>query len=101
MAEGSYEAQWFERGRFEYHPENPLPFDVLFGRMGAEILVEFLQPQPTPTAAPPTPTAGPGPGGCIPRMTFVRDVAVPNGSTLEPGARFLRTWRVRNDGTCY
>jgi heat shock protein HslJ len=33
-------------------------------------------------------------------MTFVRDVAVPNGSTLDPNAPFERIWRVRNDGTC-
>ncbi len=98
---GVFLTQWFERGRFELHPQNAPPFDVLFGRLGAEILVEYTQPAPAPTPAPPTLTPGPGPGGCTPAMTFVRDVAVPNGSTLEPGARFERIWRVRNDGTCY
>jgi uncharacterized lipoprotein YbaY len=93
--------QWFERARFEQHPQNAAPFDVLFGRLGAEVLVEHLQPAATPTPAPPTATPGAGPGGCTPQMTFVRDVAIPNGSTLEPGARFNRIWRVRNDGTCY
>jgi hypothetical protein len=29
--------QWFERARFEYHPENKAPYDVLLGRLGAEI----------------------------------------------------------------
>jgi heat shock protein HslJ len=33
-------------------------------------------------------------------MTFERDVAVPNGTTLDPNAAFERIWRVRNDGTC-
>lgn len=28
--------QWFERARFEYHPENPNPYKVLLGRLGAE-----------------------------------------------------------------
>ncbi|MBA3945244.1 MAG: PQQ-dependent sugar dehydrogenase [Herpetosiphonaceae bacterium] len=28
--------QWFERARFEYHPQNADPFKVLLGRLGAE-----------------------------------------------------------------
>ena len=28
--------QWFERARFESHPENPNPYKVLLGRLGAE-----------------------------------------------------------------
>ena len=30
--------QWFERGRFEVHPENNPPFDVLLGLLGNEVL---------------------------------------------------------------
>ncbi len=30
--------QWFERARIEYHPNNPDPFKVLLGRLGAEVL---------------------------------------------------------------
>src|SRR5688500_2657306 len=30
-----YQTQWFERARYEAHPENPKPYDVLLGRMGA------------------------------------------------------------------
>jgi hypothetical protein len=29
--------QWFERARFEYHPQNPAPYQVLLGRLGAEV----------------------------------------------------------------
>jgi sugar lactone lactonase YvrE len=29
--------QWFERARFEYHPNNPAQFQVLLGRLGAEL----------------------------------------------------------------
>ena len=29
--------QWFERARLEYHPNNPRPFQVLQGRLGAEL----------------------------------------------------------------
>jgi heat shock protein HslJ len=32
-----YTVQWFERARFELHPENEPPFNVLFGRLGAEL----------------------------------------------------------------
>lgn len=37
--------QWFERARFEYHPNNPLQFQVMLGRLGAELAGE-------PTALP-------------------------------------------------
>jgi hypothetical protein len=30
--------QWFERARFEWHPNNPNPYKVLLGRLGAEVL---------------------------------------------------------------
>jgi len=30
--------QWFERNRFEAHPENQPPYHVLLGRLGAELL---------------------------------------------------------------
>jgi plastocyanin len=29
--------QWFERARFEYHPNNPTAYQVLLGRLGAEL----------------------------------------------------------------
>jgi len=97
----TYVVQWFERARFEYHPENVSPYNVLFGRLGADILDTYMNPPITPTPAPPTPTPGAGPGGCVPKMSFLEDVTVPNGTTLQPNAEFVRTWRVLNDGTCY
>src|SRR5829696_7316623 len=32
-----YLTQWFERARFEFHPELPEPYKVLLGRLGAEV----------------------------------------------------------------
>lgn len=32
--------QWFERARFEYHPNNPAEYRVLLGRLSADMLVE-------------------------------------------------------------
>jgi hypothetical protein len=34
----SYLTQWFERNRFELHPENRAPYDVLLGRLGDDLL---------------------------------------------------------------
>ena len=33
----SYLVQYFERNRFELHPENQYPYNVLLGRLGVEI----------------------------------------------------------------
>ncbi len=35
-----YLVQYFERARFEYHPENPAPFNILLGQFGRRILLE-------------------------------------------------------------
>ncbi|HMQ33379.1 MAG TPA: hypothetical protein PKD53_21790, partial [Chloroflexaceae bacterium] len=32
--------QWFERARLELHPDNPYPYDVLVGRVGADLLAK-------------------------------------------------------------
>jgi peptide/nickel transport system substrate-binding protein len=32
----TYSTQWFERARYEAHPENTAPYDVLLGRLGAK-----------------------------------------------------------------
>ncbi len=37
-AEGRFTVQHFERERFERHPENAAPYDVLLGRLGDELL---------------------------------------------------------------
>ncbi len=37
-AEGRFPVQHFERQRFERHPENAAPYDVLLGRLGDELL---------------------------------------------------------------
>jgi hypothetical protein len=32
--------------------------------------------------------------------SYVADVTVPDGTTFAPGERFIKTWRVKNNGTC-
>lgn len=31
---------------------------------------------------------------------FVQDVTIPDGTEMEPGETFIKTWRLKNDGTC-
>jgi lipoprotein-anchoring transpeptidase ErfK/SrfK len=80
-----YTVQYFERNRFELHPENPAPYNVLLGLLGSQIAREnrintgavprlpnapdydeslFFTPTPIPPTAtpiPPTPTPAPPP----------------------------------------
>ncbi|MDQ5824376.1 MAG: hypothetical protein M3441_09235, partial [Chloroflexota bacterium] len=37
FTEGGYTVQYFERNRFELHPENQPPYNVLLGRLGADL----------------------------------------------------------------
>ncbi|HXV42330.1 MAG TPA: NBR1-Ig-like domain-containing protein, partial [Anaerolineae bacterium] len=39
-------------------------------------------------------------GPCLDQVTFVADVTIPDNTPLAPGAPFVKTWRVRNTGTC-
>ena len=58
-------------------------------------------PTPTPTKTPtptrtPTPTVTPTP--TLPMARFVADVTVPDGTIMQPGQSFAKTWRVENSG---
>jgi hypothetical protein len=53
-----YQVQWFERARFELHPENAPPYNVLLGLLGNEIRANvaptpYPAPAPTPRPLPP------------------------------------------------
>lgn len=53
-----YQVQWFERARFEYHPQNTAPYDVLFGLLGNEVrdFVPAKAPNDLPIVGPPSGT---------------------------------------------
>ncbi len=62
---------------------------------------------PLPTAGLPTvaptvalPTLTPTPDDCE-RAEWIADVTIPDGSVLLPNKDFVKTWRVKNVGTCY
>ncbi|MEN9935280.1 MAG: hypothetical protein RLZZ387_1859 [Chloroflexota bacterium] len=42
----SYQVQYFERRRMEYHPENRVPYDVLLGLLGRDVFGSAPSPQP-------------------------------------------------------
>lgn len=66
----------------------------------ASVMVEVLPPLPTPTPAPtPEATVAVNPE-CKPSARFVEDVTVPDDSLYNAGTRFVKTWRMRNDGEC-
>jgi len=53
---------------------------------------------PTPTAEA-SPTAG-GAATCTNAALFVSDVTIPDNSRVNPNGDFLKTWRLKNNGTC-
>lgn len=72
-----------------------------------------MQPSPTmtntiePTSTPETqttisvnqPTVAVGSTANPNKMVFVSDVTIPDGQVVPPGAKFVKTWRIRNTGT--
>lgn len=69
------------------------------------------QPQPTATEFPPTETPIPLPTDtATPEVTptplscdnsaFISDASVPDGTQMTAGQEFIKTWKVKNIGTC-
>jgi VCBS repeat-containing protein len=59
------------------------------------------QTLPAPPTPEPTPTVTPVPiPVCSDAATFVKDVSIPDGTSLARGSQFEKTWRLRNSGTC-
>lgn len=54
-------------------------------------------PVPTNTQIPPTATATPIP---CDRATFVTDVSIPDNTEIAAGTTFVKTWRLKNNGSC-
>jgi hypothetical protein len=54
----TYRVQYFERARFEWHPENEPPYDVLLGLLGSDqFLARYPNGQPGGNTPPPPPPA--------------------------------------------
>jgi hypothetical protein len=80
----------------------------------ATATVSTAPPTDTPIADAPTSTAtattvpaatattvsSSGTGACVNAAEFVADVSIPDGSVFAPEIAFVKTWRVKNTGTC-
>jgi hypothetical protein len=93
-----YSVQWFERGRFESHPENQPPFNVLLGLLGSEVRAGGSPPQqrsdscadvPAPVSATIAPRCGPaettftlGISGFTPNEQVGYWITLPDGSVF-------------------
>jgi hypothetical protein len=59
-----------------------------------------LAPTPLPSTPTETPPSGSGPGGCLLSAQYIADVTIPDNTAMTPGSAFVKTWRVKNSGTC-
>ncbi len=60
----TYRVQYFERARFERHPENPDPYKLQLGQFGRRVCGAACTSVPIPSASPapsPTPSTSPSP----------------------------------------
>ncbi len=56
-----------------------------------------VPPTTSPTADPLTPSATPS---CRDGALFVEDVTYPDGTRVDAGAKFTKTWKLQNTGNC-
>jgi hypothetical protein len=74
----------------------------------AALATPTFTPEPatsTPAATAATPTVGAGVTGTAAvascdNSQYVSDVTVPDGTVMQPGEKFTKTWNVKNSGTC-
>jgi hypothetical protein len=74
----TYRVQWFERARFEYHPENQPPYNVLLGLLGKQLLNNSTTPYTPP------PASGGGNGTITPPTGQLGPVTIASGVTPLP-----------------
>lgn len=53
-----------------------------------------------PTAVPPTTAPVTAVPSCTLNSTFVSDVTFPDGTAIAPNSPFVKTWAIKNSGTC-
>lgn len=58
-----------------------------------KVPTSYYVPSKTPTTVAPTPIV------CY-RARYIADVSIPDNTVLSPGQAFVKTWRLKNDGTC-
>lgn len=99
-----YTVQWFERARFELHPENAPPFNVLLGLLGNEVHGPAVPPPPTPVAGA-TATIATSVGNLVIEEVEITDRFPPGCDPATfycdrpiEGYQILIVWLARQDG---
>ncbi len=85
-----YLTQWFERARFEWHPQNPDEFKVLLGLLGSEVRSQ----SPATPALP----AAPQQNGALPFAPFGGEIVDGLAARAVPAARAAGVAWVRYGG---
>ncbi|MCS7283267.1 MAG: NBR1-Ig-like domain-containing protein [Anaerolineae bacterium] len=85
-------------------PEGQVPFcpGTCPGGCGLICVTPTSSLAPEPAVSPQviTPTGPPTSPGCVLGARWIADVTVPDNTALAPGTPFVKTWRMRNSGTC-
>ncbi len=81
---------------FSVNP-NVNPAETVLRLKAVENLVA-VSTRPLPPAPNPTPTSSLI--ACANNAVLVSDVTVPDGTKVQPGEKFVKTWRIKNTGTC-
>ncbi len=89
------QVQWFERARFELHPDNPPPYDVLLGLLGNRLVTagDLADTPPTARITWPTVQVNPLVGG-LTNPTYVTHAGDGSGRLFvveQPGT--IRIWQ--------
>ncbi|RLC73354.1 MAG: hypothetical protein DRJ03_25890 [Chloroflexi bacterium] len=65
-----------------------------------QVAAAVAEATPTPDVTPTPVEDVEGPSGCTLNASYVADVTIPDNTKVAPGATFVKTWRIRNSGTC-
>jgi hypothetical protein len=75
------------------------PNGMIFGiNVFVRIVVAGEPVTPDPSSGTPFPTQPPN---CVNDAAFVEDLNIPDDTLIAPGATFIKTWRMRNSGSCH
>ncbi len=75
----------------------PSPTNTLPAPSPTPTAASLTAPTPTPTA---TASASADSGACKDEAAFYDDVTVPDGTNFRQNTSFVKTWRLKNTGTC-
>jgi hypothetical protein len=79
-------------------------YTAAYQTFSAQATSQFALTPPTDTPPPPVISSGPtfspsGQSACD-NSTFLSDVTIPDGTVIAPGAKFVKTWLLQNNGAC-